>query len=137
MIEDMQVRNLAPHTQHTYVLHVALFALHFRKSPELLGPEEIREYQLYLTNQRRLAQSRAAARCRSSAPIRRSSRCVRGGAGSAAADSSPAMIAVRSTCASARGVAMRSPRAGARELSKVRIAGKRTRCSTSRPGDQM
>jgi integrase/recombinase XerD len=57
MIEDMQVRNLAPHTQDTYVLHVALFARHFRKSPELLGPEEIREYQLYLTNQRKLAPS--------------------------------------------------------------------------------
>src|SRR6516165_12570107 len=57
MIKDMQVRNLAPHTQDTYVLHVALFARHFRKSPELLGPEEIREYQLYLTNQRRLAPS--------------------------------------------------------------------------------
>jgi integrase len=57
MIEDMQVRNLAPHTQDTYVLHVALFARHFRKSPELLGPEQIREYQLYLTNQRRLAPS--------------------------------------------------------------------------------
>ena len=57
MIEDMQVRNLAPHTQATYVLHVSLFARHFRKSPELLGPEEIRDYQLYLTNQRKLAPS--------------------------------------------------------------------------------
>jgi integrase/recombinase XerD len=57
MIEDMQVRNLAPHTQATYVLHVSLFARHFRKSPKLLGPEEIRDYQLYLTNQRKLAPS--------------------------------------------------------------------------------
>jgi integrase/recombinase XerD len=57
MIEDMQVRNLAPHTQATYILHVTLFARHFRKSPELLGPEEIRDYQLYLTNQRKLAPS--------------------------------------------------------------------------------
>jgi integrase len=57
MIEDMQVRNLAPHTQATYILHVSLFARHFCKSPELLGPEEIRDYQLYLTNQRRLAPS--------------------------------------------------------------------------------
>jgi site-specific recombinase XerD len=57
MIEDMQVRNLAPHTQATYVLHVSLFARHFRKSPELLGPEEIRDYQLYLTNRRKLAPS--------------------------------------------------------------------------------
>jgi integrase/recombinase XerD len=57
MIEDMQVRNLAPHTQATYVLHISLFARHFHKSPELLGPEEIRDYQLYLTNQRKLAPS--------------------------------------------------------------------------------
>ena len=57
MIEDMQVRNLAPHTQATYILHVSLFARHFRKSPELLGPEEIRDYQLFLTNQRKLAPS--------------------------------------------------------------------------------
>jgi site-specific recombinase XerD len=57
MIEDMQVRNLAPQTQATYILHVSLFARHFRKSPELLGPEEIRDYQLFLTNQRKLASS--------------------------------------------------------------------------------
>jgi hypothetical protein len=57
MIEDMRVRNLAPHTQATYILHVSLFVRHFCKSPELLGPEEIRDYQLYLTNQRRLAPS--------------------------------------------------------------------------------
>ena len=63
MIEDMQVRNLAPHTQATYILHVSLFARHFRKSPELLGPEEIRDYQLYLTNQR------SWRRVRSSSPL--------------------------------------------------------------------
>ena len=40
MIEDMQVRNLTPHTQATYILHVSLFARHFRKSPELLGPKK-------------------------------------------------------------------------------------------------
>ena len=61
MIEDMQVRNLAPHTQATYILHVSLFARHFRRSPELLGPEEIRDYQLYLTNQRKLAPSRSSS----------------------------------------------------------------------------
>jgi integrase/recombinase XerD len=57
MIEDMQVRNLAPQTQATYILHVSLFARHFGKSPELLGPEEIRDYQLFLTNRRKLAPS--------------------------------------------------------------------------------
>src|SRR5438132_14362404 len=30
---------------------------HFNKSPELLGPEDIRSYQLYLTNERKLAPS--------------------------------------------------------------------------------
>jgi integrase/recombinase XerD len=57
MIEDMQIRNLAVHTQNTYVLQVSMFARHFSKSPELLGPEEIRTYQVYLTNEKRLATS--------------------------------------------------------------------------------
>jgi hypothetical protein len=46
MTEDMQVRNLSPHTQDSYVQQVSLFARHFSKSPEILGPEEIRSYQL-------------------------------------------------------------------------------------------
>ena len=45
MTEDMQVRNLSSHTQSTDVQQVALFARHFNKSPEILGPEEIRSYQ--------------------------------------------------------------------------------------------
>ena len=50
MTEDMQVRNLSSHTQATYVQQVLLFARHFNKSPEILGPEEIRSYQIYLTH---------------------------------------------------------------------------------------
>jgi len=42
MIEDMQVRNLAMGTQDSYVQQVSRFARHFNKSPELLGPEQIR-----------------------------------------------------------------------------------------------
>ena len=57
MTEDMQVRNLSPQTQSAYIMQVSLFARHFKKSPELLGPEEIRAYQVYLTNQRKLAVS--------------------------------------------------------------------------------
>jgi site-specific recombinase XerD len=57
MTEDMQIRNLAVHTQNTYLLQVALFARHFNKSPELLGPEQIRTYQVYLTNEKKLATS--------------------------------------------------------------------------------
>jgi site-specific recombinase XerD len=55
MTEDMQVRNLALNTQTSYVQQVSLFARHFDKSPELLGPEDIRAYQVYLTNERKLA----------------------------------------------------------------------------------
>src|ERR1700750_897313 len=55
MTEDMQVHNLALNTQTCYVQQVSLFARHFNKSPEQLGPEDIRAYQVYLTNERKLA----------------------------------------------------------------------------------
>ena len=55
MTEDMQVRNLSPHTQDSYVRQVAQFARHFSRSPEELGPEDIRAYQVYLTNEKKLA----------------------------------------------------------------------------------
>jgi integrase/recombinase XerD len=55
MIEDMQVRNLSPNTQSSYVQQVSLFARYFGKSPDVLGPDEIRTYQVYLTNGKKLA----------------------------------------------------------------------------------
>src|SRR6266568_684352 len=55
MTEDMQVRNLALNTQTCYVQQVSLFARHFHKSPEHLGPRDIRAYQVYLTNEKKLA----------------------------------------------------------------------------------
>jgi len=55
MIEDMQVRNLSPHTQSSYVQQVSLFARYRAKSPELLEPEDIRAYQVYLTNEKKLS----------------------------------------------------------------------------------
>ena len=57
MIEDMQIRNLTPNTQRVYVEQVVRFARHFRKSPEHLGPAEIRTYLLHLAKERRLAAS--------------------------------------------------------------------------------
>ena len=62
LIEDMQIRNLAANTQESYVKHVAQFARHFQKSPELLGPEQIRAYQIYLTNEKKLEIGRASCR---------------------------------------------------------------------------
>lgn len=55
MTEDMRIRNLALNTQTSYLQQVSLFARYFNKSPEHLGPEEIRAYQVYLTDQRKLA----------------------------------------------------------------------------------
>jgi integrase/recombinase XerD len=57
MIEDMQIRNLAAHTQRVYVEQLVRFARYFRKSPEHLGPAEIRMYLIYLTQERRLSAS--------------------------------------------------------------------------------
>lgn len=48
MLEDMAIRRLAPGTQAFYVSAVAKFARHFGKSPDLLGYEEVRAYQLHL-----------------------------------------------------------------------------------------
>ena len=53
MIQDMQLRNFAPGTIAVYVNCVARFARHFGKSPELLGPEDVRAYLLQLIEQRR------------------------------------------------------------------------------------
>ena len=55
MKEDMQVRNLSPHTQDSYLRQVSQFARYFGKSPDQLGPEHIRTYQIYLTNEKKLA----------------------------------------------------------------------------------
>jgi integrase/recombinase XerD len=55
MTEDMQVRNLSPHTQASYLQQVSLFARNFRTSPDALTPEHIRAYQIYLTNEKKLA----------------------------------------------------------------------------------
>lgn len=48
MAEDMLVRNLAERTIDSYTYHVDRFARHFGKLPEDLGPEQIREFQLWM-----------------------------------------------------------------------------------------
>ena len=52
MIEDMKIRNLSPETQQSYVRAVAKFSRHFGQSPDRLGVEEVRRYQVHLTSQR-------------------------------------------------------------------------------------
>jgi site-specific recombinase XerD len=57
MTDDLRWRNRSARTIKIYIACVAHFARHFQKSPELLGPEEIRQYQVYLVEQRRVSWS--------------------------------------------------------------------------------
>jgi integrase/recombinase XerD len=57
MLEELQRRNYSPQTAHIYLRHVAAFAQHFDRSPDQLGAEEIRQYQLFLIQQKKLAWS--------------------------------------------------------------------------------
>jgi len=54
-IEDMQLRNFAVGTQRSYVHYVADFARFFQRSPDLLDLEAVRQYQLYLLQDRQLS----------------------------------------------------------------------------------
>ena len=48
MIEDMMIRNLSRAAQQSYIYAVARFSRHFNSSPDRLGMEEVRAYQLHL-----------------------------------------------------------------------------------------
>ena len=55
MLEELQRRNYAQNTARTYIKIVARFAKHFGRSPEKLGPDEIRKYQVHLFKDCRLS----------------------------------------------------------------------------------
>jgi integrase/recombinase XerD len=48
MIEDMTVRNLSPATQASYITAVKKFSQYYGRSPERLGIEDVRAYQVHL-----------------------------------------------------------------------------------------
>jgi integrase/recombinase XerD len=52
MLEDLQLRNYSPATITCYLRCVADFAQHFYTSPDHLGPEHIRTYQLFLVREK-------------------------------------------------------------------------------------
>src|SRR5580698_3322054 len=54
MLEDLRIRNYAPTTVSSYIRSVAEFAQHFNKPPDQLGSEEIRSWQLFLLNEKRV-----------------------------------------------------------------------------------
>ena len=57
MIDDMRIRNLADNTQSAYLQQIIAYAEHFHRSPDELGLEAIRAYQLYLIQTRKLSPS--------------------------------------------------------------------------------
>ncbi len=48
MIEDMTIRNPSPATQQSYVHAVSKFSRYFALSPDRLGLEDVRAYQVHL-----------------------------------------------------------------------------------------
>src|SRR3977135_1661682 len=55
MLEELQRRNYSPATTRGYILAVKQFAEYFGRSPERMGAEEVRRFQLYLLNEKKLA----------------------------------------------------------------------------------
>src|SRR3954466_10205180 len=54
MLEELQRRNYSQTTVKGYLKIVAAFAQYFHRSPDQLGPEQIRAYQAYLITERKL-----------------------------------------------------------------------------------
>jgi integrase/recombinase XerD len=54
MLEELQRRNYSEITTRKYLQYVTAFARHFGKSPHQLGPNELRSYQAYLLQERKV-----------------------------------------------------------------------------------
>ena len=59
MIEDMQLRGLSARTQECYVAAVRQLAAHHHRSPDQLSEEDLRQYFLYLTHEKKVARATA------------------------------------------------------------------------------
>lgn len=57
MIEDMQLRGFAERTQEAYLLAVSQLARHYRKSPDQINEEDLRQYFLFLKNEKHAARA--------------------------------------------------------------------------------
>jgi site-specific recombinase XerD len=57
MLEDMQLRGLAPRTQQSYLHAVQQLAMHYGKPPDQITEEELRQYFLYLRNEKGAART--------------------------------------------------------------------------------
>ena len=59
MLEELQRRNYSEITTRKYLQVVTNFTKHFGKSPDKLGPDQLRTYQAYLLKERKLASGTA------------------------------------------------------------------------------
>jgi site-specific recombinase XerD len=57
MIDDMQLRGFAERTQEAYLLAVSQLARHYHKSPDQINEEELRQYFLFLKNEKQAARA--------------------------------------------------------------------------------
>lgn len=55
MDQDLQIRGYSPRTRTTYLACAKAFVAHFQIPPDKLGREDLRNYQLYLINERRVS----------------------------------------------------------------------------------
>jgi len=62
MLEELQRRNYSSETTRSYLFAVKDFAGYFGKGPDKLGQEHLRQYQLHLLNDRKLAVETVAGR---------------------------------------------------------------------------
>jgi site-specific recombinase XerD len=59
MLEDMQLRGFSARTQGCYVAAVRQLAEHYHRSPDQLTEEDLRQYFLYLANEKKGARATA------------------------------------------------------------------------------
>lgn len=62
MLDELERRNYTQTTRRAYLLGVANFARHFHRSPDQLGLDHVRDYQVYLLRERKLKPNTVAVR---------------------------------------------------------------------------
>ena len=70
MLDELERRNYSPNTVRSYLHAVEEFARHFGRSPEQLGPDHVREYQVHLFRDRKLSARTIAGQTAALRPVR-------------------------------------------------------------------